>query len=108
MADAAQDKVEEVNETGALYIKNEMVKELKKNPSTILEDAWKKLEAAKDAMKEKLQVAEETMEEKVKEVKETSSTILEDAEEELEVAKDFIKEKLEVAKETMEEKVEEV
>ena len=76
VADAAQDKVEEVYETCA---NNKMVEELKKNPSTILEDAENKLEVAKDAMKEKLEVAKEAM-----------------------------KEKLGVAKETMEEKVEEV
>ena len=50
VADAAQDKVEE---TGTLY-KNKMVEELKKNPSTILEDAGEKLEVAKEATKEKL------------------------------------------------------
>ena len=76
MADTAQDKVEGVKETGAMY-KNQMAEELKKNPSTILEDAGKKLEVAKeaseemvDAAKEKLQVAKGAMEEKVEEVKE--------------------------------------
>ena len=69
VADAAQDKVEEAKETGALY-KNKMVEELKKNPSTILEDAGEKLEVAKEATKEKLQVVKGAMEEKVEEVKE--------------------------------------
>ena len=62
VADAAQDKVEEVYET---CTKNKMVEELKKNPSTILEDAENKLEVAKDAMKEKLEVAKGATEEKV-------------------------------------------
>ena len=48
VAEAAQDKVEDVKETGALY---KMVEELKKNPSTILEDAGKKLEVAREATK---------------------------------------------------------
>ena len=43
VADAAQDKVEEE--------KNKMVEELKKNPSTILEDAGEKLEVAREATK---------------------------------------------------------
>ena len=94
VADAAQDKVEEVYETCA---NNKMVEELKKNPSTILEDAENKLEVAKGAT-----------EERVEEAKENSSTILEDAGEKLEVAKEAMKEKLGVAKGAMEEKVEEV
>ena len=105
VADAAQGKVEEAKETGA---KSKMVEELKRNPSTILEDAGKKLEVAKDSMKEKLEVAKEVMEERVEEVKENSSTILEDAGEKLEAAKDGMKEKLEVSKEAMDEKVEEM
>ena len=69
VAEAAQGKVENVKETGALY-KTKMVEELKKNPSTILEDAGEKLEVAKEAAEKKLEVAKEAAEEKVEEVKE--------------------------------------
>ena len=54
VAEAAQGKVEDVKETGALY-KTKMVEELKKNPSTILEEAGEKLEVAKEAMGEKVE-----------------------------------------------------
>ena len=67
--EVAEDKVKNVKETGALY-KTKMVEELKKNPSTILEDAGEKLEVAKEAAEEKLEVAKEAAEEKVEEVKE--------------------------------------
>ena len=87
MADTAQDKVEEFKETGALY-KTKMVDDFKMNPSTILEDAGKKLEGAKeasedmvDATKEKLQVAKGAMEEKVEEVKEKMAPEKEDGSE---------------------------
>ena len=69
VAEAAQGKVEDVKETGALY-KTKMGEELKKNPSTILEDAGEKLEVAKEAAEKKLEVAKEVMEEKVEDVKE--------------------------------------
>ena len=58
VAEAAQGKVEDVKETGALY-KTQMVEELKKNPSTILEEAGEKLEVAKEAMGEKVEEMEE-------------------------------------------------
>ena len=67
VAGAAEDKLVDVKETGALY-KSKAVEELKKNPSTILEDAGEKLEVAKEAAEKKLE--KETMEEKVEEVKE--------------------------------------
>ena len=54
VAEAAQGKVEDVKETGALY-KTKMVEELKKNPSTILEEAGEKLEVAKEVMGEKVE-----------------------------------------------------
>ena len=64
MGEAAQNKVEDVKETGALY-KTKMVEELKKNPSTILEDAGEKLEVAKEAMGEKVEeMKEEVVSEK--------------------------------------------
>ena len=69
VAGAAEDKLGDVKETGALY-KSKVVEELKKNPSTILEDAGEKLEVAKEAAEKKLEVVKETMEEKVEEVKE--------------------------------------
>ena len=53
VAEAAKDKVEDVKETGALY-KTKMVEELKKSPSTILEEAGEKLEVAKEEMEEKV------------------------------------------------------
>ena len=100
--------VEEAKETSGA--KSKMVEEWwrKRKPSTILEDAGKKLEVAKNNMIEKVEVAKEAMEEKVEEAKENSSTILEDAGEKLEVAKDVVKEKLEEAKEVVDEKVEEM
>ena len=100
--------VEEAKETSGA--KSKMVEEWwrKRKPSTILEDAGKKLEVAKNNMKEKVEVAKEAMEEKVEEAKENSSTILKDAGEKLEVAKDVVKEKLEEAKEVVDEKVEEM
>ena len=55
-----------------------MVEELKKNPSTILEDAGEKLEVAREATKEKLQVVKGAMEEKVEEVKEDGSAAKKD------------------------------
>ena len=67
--EVAEDKEKDVKETGALY-KTKMVEELKKNPSTILEDAGEKLEVAKEAAEKKLEVAKEAVEEKVEEVKE--------------------------------------
>ena len=67
--EAADDKVKDVKDTGALY-KTKMVEELKKNPSTILEEAGEKLEVAKDAAEKKLEVAKDAVEEKVEEVKE--------------------------------------
>ena len=51
--EAAEDKVKDVKETGALY-KTKMVEELKKNPSTILEEAGEKVEVAKEEMEEKV------------------------------------------------------
>merc|ERR1712172_247574 len=62
--EAAEDKVKDVKDTGALY-KTKMVEELKKNPSTILEDAGEKLEVAKEAAEKKLEVAKDAVEEKV-------------------------------------------
>ena len=56
--EVAEDKVKNVKETGALY-KTKMVEELKKNPSTILEDAGEKLEVAKEAMGEKVEEMKE-------------------------------------------------
>ena len=99
--------VEEAKETSGA--KSKMVEEWwrKRKPSTILEDAGKKLEVAKDNMQEKVEVAKEAMKEKVEEAKENSSTILEDAGEKLEVAREATKEKLHEAKGAMEEKVEE-
>ena len=67
--EVAENKVKDVKETGALY-KTKMVEELKKNPSTILEDAGEKLEVIKEAAEKKLEVAKEVMEEKVEDVKE--------------------------------------
>ena len=71
--EVAEDKVKDVKETGALY-KTQMVEELKKNPSTILEDAGEKLEVAREATKEKLHEAKGAMEEKVEEAKEMLAT----------------------------------
>ena len=76
MADAAQDKVEEAKETGGGWWR--MGEELKKNPSTILEDAGEKLEVAREVTKEKLQVVKGAMEEKVEEVKEKMAPEKED------------------------------
>ena len=55
-----------------------MVEELKKNHSTILEDAGEKLEVAREATKEKLHEAKGAMEEKVEEVKEKMAPEKED------------------------------
>ena len=89
-ADVA-DKVDEMKETGAKY-KTAVVGELKKNPSTILEDAGKRLDEAKEATEKNLRMGKEAMEEKVEEMKKN-------AKEELEEIKEKVAEKVEEIKE---------
>ena len=85
-ADVA-DKVDKMKETGAKY-KTAVVGELKKNPSTILEDAGKRLDEAKEATEKNLRMGKEAMEEKVEEMKKN-------AKEELEEIKEKVAEKVE-------------
>ena len=59
------DKVEEMKETGAKF-KMEVVDKLKKNPSTILEDAGKRLDEAKEMKKNAKEELEEIKEKAAK------------------------------------------
>ena len=74
-ADVA-DKVDEMKETGAKF-KMEVVDKLKKNPSTILEDAGKRLDEKVEEMKknakEELEEIKEKVAEKVEEIKEKAA-----------------------------------
>ena len=70
------DKVDEMKETGAKF-KMEVVDKLKKNPSTILEDAGKRLDEKVEEMKknakEELEEIKEKVAEKVDEIKEKAA-----------------------------------
>ena len=70
------DKVDEMKETGAKF-KMEVVDKLKKNPSTILEDAGKRLDEKVEEMKknakEELEEIKEKVAEKVEEIEEKAA-----------------------------------